>query len=78
MNGDFILDSKLVILVNMFNIGFILFFFIMFYVVDIYGRRLVIVVGCLFMIGGGFLIVFVNGYGSVFGFIIDIFGVRKC
>lgn len=77
-NGDPILDSKLAILVNMFNIGSILSFFITPHVADTYGRRSAIVAGCLFMIGGGLLTAFANGYGSVFGPTTDILGVRKC
>jgi MFS family permease len=61
---DPVLDSKLAILVNMFNIGSIVSFFITPYVADNYGRRPAIIGGCLFMIAGGFLTAFCNGYGS--------------
>lgn len=64
---DPILDSKLAILVNMFNIGSIVSFFITPYVADNYGRRPAIIGGCLFMVAGGFLTAFCNGYGSEFG-----------
>lgn len=57
-------NNKLGILVNMFNIGSIVSFFITPYVADHYGRKLAIVVGCLFMILGGCLSAFCNGYGS--------------
>lgn len=57
-------DSKLAILVNMFNIGSIVSFFITPYIADHYGRRPAIIGGCLFMITGGFLTAFSNGYGS--------------
>ncbi|KAK4139562.1 sugar transporter-like protein [Dichotomopilus funicola] len=64
---DPILDSKLAILVNMFNIGSIVSFFITPYVADNYGRRPAIIAGCLFMITGGFLTAFCNGYGMYMG-----------
>lgn len=62
--SDPALDSKLAILVNMFNIGSITSFFITPYIADHYGRRPAIVLGCLFMIMGGLLTAFCNGYGS--------------
>ncbi|KAK3901823.1 general substrate transporter [Staphylotrichum tortipilum] len=64
---DAILDSKLAILVNMFNIGSILSFFITPYVADHYGRRPAIIMGCIFMIAGGFLTAFCNGIGMYMG-----------
>ncbi|KAK3291086.1 sugar transporter-like protein [Chaetomium fimeti] len=64
---DPVLDSKLAILVNMFNIGSIVSFFITPYVADNYGRRPAIIGGCLFMIAGGFLTAFCNGYGMYMG-----------
>lgn len=63
---DSILDSKLAILVNMFNIGSIVSFFITPYIADHFGRRPAIILGCIFMICGGFLTAFCNGYGSAF------------
>jgi len=57
-------DSKLGILVNMFNIGSIVSFFITPYVADHYGRKTAIIIGCAFMILGGCLTAFCNGYGS--------------
>ncbi|KAK4194171.1 general substrate transporter [Triangularia verruculosa] len=65
--GDPILDSKLAILVNMFNIGSIISFFITPHIADTYGRRSAIVAGCLFMIGGGLVTAFANGYGMYMG-----------
>lgn len=62
--SDPALDSKLAILVNMFNIGSITSFFITPYIADHYGRRPAIVLGCLFMVMGGLLTAFCNGYGS--------------
>jgi len=57
-------DNKLGVLVNVFNIGSIVSFFITPYVADHYGRRTAIVVGCCFMVLGGCLTAFCNGYGS--------------
>jgi MFS family permease len=63
--GDDVVDNnKLGVLVNMFNIGSIVSFFITPYVADNYGRKIAIVIGCLFMILGGCLTAFCNGYGS--------------
>jgi len=64
--GDLVADSMLGILVNMFNIGSILSFFITPYVADHYGRKPAIVSGCIFMIMGGLLTAFANGYGSAY------------
>jgi MFS family permease len=64
---DPVLDSKLAILVNMFNIGSIVSFFITPYIADHFGRRPAIISGCIFMIAGGFLTAFANGYGSESG-----------
>lgn len=64
--GDVVLDSMLAILVNMFNIGSILSFFITPHVADHYGRKPAIVSGCIFMIIGGLLTAFANGYGSAY------------
>jgi hypothetical protein len=57
-------DSKLGILVNMFNIGSIFSFFITPHVADNYGRKTAIFIGCWFMVVGGCLTAFCNGYGS--------------
>ncbi|KAK3693062.1 general substrate transporter [Podospora appendiculata] len=64
---DPVLDSKLAILVNMFNIGSIISFFITPYVADYYGRKRAIVLGCVFMIVGGILTAFCTGYGMYMG-----------
>ena len=61
---DPVLDSKLAILVNMFNIGSIVSFLITPYVADNYGRKPAIIAGCVFMIVGGFLTAFCTGYAS--------------
>lgn len=63
--GDDIVDlNKLGILINMFNIGSIISFFITPYVADNYGRKVAIAIGCVLMIGGGFITAFCNGWGS--------------
>jgi sugar porter (SP) family MFS transporter len=62
--GDDVKDSqKLGILINMFNIGSIVSFFITPYVADTFGRRIAIATGCLIMVLGGCLSAFCNGYG---------------
>lgn len=66
--GDDVVDNnKLGVLVNMFNIGSIVSFFITPYIADHYGRKIAIVIGCLFMILGGCLTAFCNGYGMYIG-----------
>ncbi|KAK3402416.1 MFS general substrate transporter [Sordaria brevicollis] len=65
--NDPVEDSKLAILINMFNIGSIFSFFITPYFADNYGRRPSIVAGCIFMIFGGLLTGFCNGYGMYMG-----------
>jgi sugar porter (SP) family MFS transporter len=50
------------ILINMFSIGSIVSFFITPYVADTYGRKASISLGCFFMIVGGCLTAFTNGY----------------
>lgn len=55
--------NKLGILINMFNIGSIISFFITPYVADRWGRKFAITIGCLFMVLGGCLSAFANGYG---------------
>lgn len=65
--GDNVTDAnKLGILVNMFNIGSIISFFITPFVADTYGRKTAIIIGCAFMVVGGCLTAFCNGYGSKF------------
>lgn len=63
INGD---NNKLGILVNMFNIGSIVSFIITPYVADHFGRKTAIVVGCLFMVGGGCLTGLTDGYIRMF------------
>ncbi|KAJ0159004.1 Lactose permease [Colletotrichum tanaceti] len=66
--GDGVSDNnKLGILINMFNIGSIISFFITPYVADTYGRKVAIVSGCLFMIVGGAITAFCNGWGMYVG-----------
>ncbi|KAF3761921.1 hypothetical protein M406DRAFT_64992 [Cryphonectria parasitica EP155] len=61
--GEAIADNnKLGILVNMFNIGSIASFFITPYVADHLGRKVAITFGCLFMVSGGCMTAFCNGY----------------
>ncbi|KUI62042.1 Lactose permease [Cytospora mali] len=48
-------NNKLGILINMFNIGSIVSFFITPYVADHFGRKVAIVLGCILMIAGGCL-----------------------
>lgn len=57
-------NNKLGILVNMFNIGSIISFFITPYICDNHGRKTSIFIGCCFMVVGGCLTAFSNGYGS--------------
>ncbi|KAK0629247.1 general substrate transporter [Bombardia bombarda] len=64
---DAVVDSKLAILVNMFNIGSIVSFFITPYIADHYGRKRAIVVGCVFMIQGGILTAFATGWEMYMG-----------
>jgi len=64
---DAILDSKLAIMVNMFNIGSVLSFFITPFIADTYGRRTAIMIGSCIMMTGGFLTAFCNGYGMYMG-----------
>lgn len=64
--GDAIDDNnKLGILVNMFNIGSIVSFFFTPYVADHFGRRIAIIVGCIFMVCGGCMTAFCDGYTSM-------------
>ncbi|KAK2787625.1 hypothetical protein FQN51_003120 [Onygenales sp. PD_10] len=50
------------IMVNMFNIGSILSFFLTPYVADHWGRKVAIIIGCCFMVVGGLISAFANGY----------------
>ncbi|KAF9880582.1 MFS hexose transporter [Colletotrichum karsti] len=66
--GDGVSDNnKLGILINMFNIGSIISFFITPYVADGYGRKVAIVSGCIFMVIGGCITAFCNGWGMYVG-----------
>lgn len=63
--GDGVSDNnKLGILINMFNIGSIISFFITPYVADTFGRKIAIITGCIFMVIGGAITAFCNGWGS--------------
>lgn len=55
-------NNWLGLLVNMFNIGSIVSFFITPYVADNYGRKTAIAFGCVFMVIGGCLSAFCTGY----------------
>lgn len=62
--GEWEKDENLIgIMVNMFNIGSILSFFITPYVADRFGRKPTIMFGCALMIVGAFISAFTNGYG---------------
>ncbi|KAI1102702.1 sugar transporter-like protein [Jackrogersella minutella] len=61
-NPQEVADSWLGLLVNMFNIGSILSFFLTPYVADNWGRKTSIFIGCVFMILGGCISAFCNGY----------------
>jgi MFS family permease len=58
--------NKLGILINMYNIGSIVSFFIVPYMADILGRKPTIMIGCVIMIGGAMISAFCNGYNSKF------------
>ncbi|MBE3047116.1 MFS transporter [Candidatus Bathyarchaeota archaeon] len=63
--GDYQKDENLLgIMVNMFNIGSIMSYFITPYLADKLGRKPTIMFGCVFMIIGAFVSAFTNGYGS--------------
>ena len=64
---DKVLDSKLAIMVNMFNIGSVLSFFITPFIADTYGRRVAILIGSSIMMAGACLTAFCNGYGMYMG-----------
>ncbi|SPO01693.1 related to hexose transporter protein [Cephalotrichum gorgonifer] len=62
--GEYQKDANLLgIMVNMFNIGSIISFFITPYVADRFGRKPTIMIGCCIMILGAFVSAFTNGYG---------------
>ncbi|KAF7546540.1 hypothetical protein G7046_g9272 [Stylonectria norvegica] len=55
--------NKLGILINMYNIGSILSFFLVPHMADTFGRKITIMIGCCIMILGAMLGAFCNGYG---------------
>jgi sugar porter (SP) family MFS transporter len=55
--------NKLGIMINMFNIGSIISFFITPYMADLLGRKPTIMIGCVIMVLGGCVSAFCNGYG---------------
>ena len=58
-------DANLLgIMINMFNIGSIISFFITPYAADYFGRKLTIMTGCLIMIVGACVSAFTNSYDS--------------
>ncbi|KAI0026216.1 sugar transporter-like protein [Xylariomycetidae sp. FL0641] len=61
-NPQSVADSWLGLLVNIFNIGSVLSFFFTPYVADNWGRKTSIALGCAFMIAGGCVSAFCNGY----------------
>ncbi|RYP79270.1 hypothetical protein DL769_003050 [Monosporascus sp. CRB-8-3] len=61
-NPQEVADSWLGLMVNLFNIGSIVSFFITPYVADHFGRKAAITYGCIFMIAGGCVSAFCNGY----------------
>jgi sugar porter (SP) family MFS transporter len=56
-------ENKLGIMINMFNIGSIISFFITPYLADTLGRKPTIMIGCVIMILGACISAFCNGYG---------------
>lgn len=56
--------NKLGIMINMFNIGSIISFFMTPYIADYFGRKPTIMLGCVIMIVGGIVSAVCNGYGS--------------
>lgn len=56
--------NKLGILINMYNIGSIVSYFVAPYLADNLGRKSTIQIGCVFMIGGALISGLCNGYGS--------------
>ncbi|KAL2109781.1 hypothetical protein VUR80DRAFT_2046 [Thermomyces stellatus] len=62
--GEYQKDENLLgIMVNMFNIGSIISFFLTPYFADRFGRKPVIMFGCVMMVIGAFISAFTNGYG---------------
>jgi sugar porter (SP) family MFS transporter len=55
--------NKLGIMINMFNIGSIISFFMTPYLADFFGRKPIIMLGCAIMIVGGVVSAVCNGYG---------------
>lgn len=63
--GDYQKDENLLgIMINMYNIGSIISFFMTPFLADKLGRKPTIMIGCVFMIIGAFVSAFTNGYGS--------------
>jgi sugar porter (SP) family MFS transporter len=60
-------NNKLGILINMYNIGSIVSFFIVPYMADMLGRKPTIMIGCVIMIAGAMVSAFCNGYGMYMG-----------
>jgi sugar porter (SP) family MFS transporter len=60
-------ENKLGILINMYNIGSIVSFFIVPYMADLLGRKPTIMIGCVIMIAGAMVSAFCNGYGMYMG-----------
>jgi len=60
-------EEKLGILINMYNIGSIISFFIVPYTADLLGRKPTIMIGCVIMICGAMVSAFCNGYGMYMG-----------
>ncbi|KAI2636624.1 general substrate transporter [Xylaria nigripes] len=61
-NPQAVADSWLGLLVNIFNIGSVISFFITPYIADNWGRKTSIAIGCGFMISGGVLSAFCTRY----------------
>lgn len=59
--------NKLGILINMYNIGSIVSYFISPYMADILGRKPTIMTGCVIMIAGACITTFSTGYDSKSG-----------
>jgi len=60
-------QNMLGLLTNAFTIGSIVSMFIVPPITDRYGRKPSIIIGCLFMVLGGFLTTFCNGFGMLVG-----------